>query len=139
MITIAGTLIFVSLLLGGVFYYQISVKNRNGSELGLSSQNSSSQASLSQSSISQSPLSQSPVFQVSNSQISSNSGSNSSSTKNSISYFDTYKIKIENVVSEKDHSTAWRQLNQDIIDIKVVQENCHSFTHVIGNAALIKY
>jgi hypothetical protein len=53
--------------------------------------------------------------------------------------FKEYKSILVKIVNEKDPRVALEKLNADIQSVKVVQENCHSFTHAVGNAALAKF
>ncbi len=53
--------------------------------------------------------------------------------------FKEYKTELVKIVNEQNPKIALEKLNNDISKEKVVQENCHSFTHAIGNATLIKF
>jgi hypothetical protein len=53
--------------------------------------------------------------------------------------FKEYKATLVRIVNEQNPKVALEKLNSDIPSTKVVQENCHSFTHAIGNAALVKF
>jgi hypothetical protein len=53
--------------------------------------------------------------------------------------FKEYKATLVKIVNDQDPRFALEKLNSDIPNTKVVQENCHSFTHAIGNAALAKF
>jgi hypothetical protein len=53
--------------------------------------------------------------------------------------FKEYKSNLVKIVNEKNPTVALEKLNLDIQSVKVVQENCHSFTHAVGNAALVKF
>ena len=53
--------------------------------------------------------------------------------------FKEYKSGLITIVNDQDPKVALEKLNADVPSVKVVQENCHSFTHAIGNAALVKF
>ena len=53
--------------------------------------------------------------------------------------FKEYRSELVKVVNEQDPKVALEKLIIDVPSVKVVQENCHSFTHAIGNAALVKF
>lgn len=57
----------------------------------------------------------------------------------SLDDYKIYRLKLKDIVNYQNPKQALQQLESDIKTEAVVQKNCHSFTHAIGNYALVKY
>lgn len=60
-------------------------------------------------------------------------------TQINLTEYKQYAAKLKKIVVEQDPKIALLSLVKDTSSTKVVQEQCHSLTHVIGNEALAKY
>ncbi len=56
-----------------------------------------------------------------------------------LSEFDIYSAELKKVVMDTNPKEALNKLASDTYTVKVVQKNCHTFTHQIGRFALEKY
>ena len=53
--------------------------------------------------------------------------------------YQNYKLKLREIVIQENPKAALNQLQNDLKTEITVQQNCHSYTHLIGNFALEKY